>query len=220
VLRVSVYHALSTPALSLREQQQYRVFVLASAETATRVLLTFTCLLIRAVMMSADTPRSYSSFSWAFPAQRKPIVLTKASTDSLLDHPIKVYQQTKNKDFHSNSGNVITFSCAPSSEMTFKQFLQNYTVWFASIVMKMEQLDGINPFESSDNNGWGVAPQDLEVAVAAISSIPDVDTFDNTYYDYMKKEDVINLGYYVKDQYPMPSCISVSDMLCTVICYL
>jgi hypothetical protein len=165
------------------------------------------------VVMSADSPRSYSNFARAFPAQITPFVLNKASTDTLLDHPVKVYQQTKNKDFRSNSGNIITFNCAPSGDMTLRQFLQNYTMWFASIVLKEEQLGGISPFES----GGSITPHDLEVAVAAISSIPDVDTLDSIYYDYMKDEDVTNLGYYVKDQHPVPKFMAVSDKFCVVI---
>jgi len=83
-------------------------------------------------------------------------------------------------------------------------------VWFASIVLRTEQLGGINPFETGGNIGWVVVPQHLEVAVAAISSIPDVDDLDSNFYEYIKEKDVTNLGYYVKDQ-PMPSVFSVSD---------
>lgn len=189
------------------------MFVVLCAQTGTRLLLVWLSVFSVPVTMSADSPRSYSNFARAFPAQVTPFVLNKASTDTLLDHPVKVYQQNKNKDFRSNSGNVITFNCAPSGDMTLREFLKNYTVWFASIVLKDEQLGGVNPFES----GGGIVPHDLEVAVAAISSIPDVDTLDSIYYDYMKEEDVANLGYYVKDQHPVPQFIAVSDKLVIVI---
>lgn len=154
----------------------------------------------------------------ACPAQRKPILLTKNTTSSLLNTTVKVFEQVK-LPVGSKNDDVIPFGVGNLYTLPWCQFLRKYTVWVAATVLESPQLQDIknsNPFEVE----LDVDPQHLKAAVECISSIPDVDTFDNTYYDFIKREDTTLIGFYSKDNYPMPDTIKVgSDKMDKVIRY-
>jgi len=127
-----------------------------------------------------------------------------------MNHRVSVYQQTKNVDYSSasRSQNVIAINWGSSISMTWQQFLRKYIIWFAAKVLGEQHLGDVDPFGEAP--AAAVEFQQLQIAVKAISSIPDVDYFDNLYYDYIKRDDVLDLGYYCKDNWPVPIAIKVS----------
>lgn len=133
----------------------------------------------------------FSNHSRAFAAQRHTLCCSGYATSSLMRHRVSVYPQIKNQEYSSasHSQDVIAINWGSSLNMTWQQFLRKYTIWFAAQV---------------------VGEQQLQIAVKTISSIPDVDYFDSLYYDYIKRDNVSNLGYYCKDNFPVPITIEVS----------
>lgn len=134
-----------------------------------------------------------------------------------MNHRVSVYPQIKNEEYStvSRSQNVIAINWGGSVYMTWQQFLRKYTIWFAANVVGEQQLKGVKPFEGTPFMGLDRTPVDLEqlqTAINTISSIPDVDYLDNLYYDYIKRDDVTDLGYYCKDNFPVPVTIEVRKL--------
>jgi hypothetical protein len=142
----------------------------------------------------------------AFPAQTRTVCFSPHTTKRLLGHPVSAYHQTKNKDYTSSSlsQSVITVEFTSRKDMTWSVFLRHYTVWYVANVLKEPQLKGVNPFVGD------ISSQHIHISLERLDSIPDVDTFDNYYYDYIKQDNVIDLGYYAKDIFPAPVAVQVS----------
>lgn len=77
-------------------------------------------------------------------------------------------------------------------------------MWYVAKVLEEPRLKGVKPFEGD------ISTYHLGISLERLDNIPDVDTFDNYYYDYIKQDDVIDLGYYAKDIYPAPFALEVS----------
>lgn len=91
------------------------------------------------------------------------------------------------------------------------------------MVLAVPSLEGMNPFADAPTLGLDNRPvvlEQLQTAINAVNNIPDVDTFDNLYYDYIKRDDVTDLGYYSKDNWPLPMAIEVrTERLCDMLVY-
>lgn len=164
--------------------------------------------------VSANGKMLYANHARSFTAQRCVQKFSAHATRSILRHRVAVHHQVKNQEYTSasRSQNVIAIDWGERIHMTWQQFLRKYTIWFAATVLAVPSLEGMNPFADAPTLGLDNIPVDLEqlqTAINAVNNIPDVDTFDNLYYDYIKRGDVTDLGYYSKDNWPLPMAIEV-----------
>ncbi len=152
----------------------------------------------------------YSNFAQTFAAQRKTVRFSGYATSSLLNHKVSVSPMIKDEEYTSasSSQDVIAINWGDELSMTWQQFMRKYTIWFAAKVLGVPQLDGVEPFANATDK-TPVDLEQLQTAINAINSIPDVDWFDNIYYDYIKREDVKDMGYYSRDNWPLPIAIQV-----------
>lgn len=156
----------------------------------------------------------YSNFAQTFAAQRKTVRFSGYATSSLLNHTVSVYQMVKNEEYSSasRSQDVIAITWGSRLFMTWQQFMRHYTIWIAAKVLGVLHLDGVEPFADASFEETYKTPVDLEqlqTAINAINNIPDVDRLDNLYYDYIKRDDITDMGYYCKDNSPLPIAFKV-----------
>lgn len=140
----------------------------------------------------------------AFPAQTRRVCFSSYSTKRFLSQRVSAYHQVKNLDYISKSQSIIAVSNYDSIDMSWKDFLRHYSVWYVAKVMDNPRLSSSTPFTGD------ISGDEIIISLDCLDNIPDVDTFDNYYYDYIKRDDITDMGYYAKDTYPPPLPIKVS----------
>jgi len=111
----------------------------------------------------------------------------------------------KNQDYTniSKSQSVIAVNWHGEIDMIWSDFLRHYSVWYVAKVMEHPRLSSATPFIGD------ISEDEIIISLDFLDNIPDVGTFDNYYYDYIKRKDITDLGYYAKDIYPPPMALKV-----------